>query len=130
MLCTWQSKVDFHVGTASVQSIHRRQFLKQRVLNEYHSYNAALAFMLLGVKVDDSICTHGPPVFQIQGELRHLSGSFLHEESKCPSYCQLYAYDPNMAYRHCITQNDNLLLNTMQVLQQVMWDYNTYTPIY
>lgn len=40
-------------------------------------YNAALAFTSLGVKVDHSIAGHGPPVFRIQGELRHLSGSLL-----------------------------------------------------
>ena len=93
-------------------------------------YNAALAFTSLGVKVDDSIHGHGPPIFRIQGELRHLSGSLLPEESERPYYSQLYVYDPNMAYQHRVSRNENLSLNTMRILQCVMWDYNTYTPIY
>ena len=93
-------------------------------------YNAALAFTSLGVKVDHSIEGHGPPVFRIHGELRHLSGSLLPDESEHPSYSQLYIYDPDMAYRYRITRNDNLSLNTMRILQRLMWDYNAYTPIY
>ena len=93
-------------------------------------YNAALAFTSLGVKVDTSIVGRGPPVFRIHGELRHLSGSLLPEEGQAPSYSQLYIYDPDVAYQHRISHNDNLSLNTMQTLQRVMWDYNAYTPIY
>ena len=47
-------------------------------------YNAALAFTSLGVKVDDSVVGHGPPVFQIHGVLKHFSGSLLLEESVPP----------------------------------------------
>ena len=93
-------------------------------------YNAALAFTSLGVKVDDSLQGRGPPVFRIQGELRHLSGSLLPEESARPCYSQLYIYDPHMAYQHRISRNENLSLNTMRILQRIMWDYNAYTPIY
>jgi hypothetical protein len=93
-------------------------------------YNAALAFTSLGVKVDHSIVGRGPPVFRIHGELRHLSGSLLPEESEVPCYSQLYIYDPDMAYRYRISRNDNLSLNTMRSLQQVMSAYNAYTPIY
>ena len=60
-------------------------------------YNAALAFTSLGVKVDQSL-GQGPPVFRIHGELRHLSGSLLPEESARPSYSQLYIIDPHEAY--------------------------------
>ena len=93
-------------------------------------YNAALAFTSLGVNVNRSIVGCGPPVFRIQGELRHLSGSLLPEDSQSLCYSQLYIYDPNMAYQYHISRNENLLLNTMQTLQHVMWDYNAYTPIY
>jgi hypothetical protein len=93
-------------------------------------YNAALAFTSLGVKVDQSVLGRGPPVFRIHGELRHLSGSLLPEESTSPSYSQLYVVDPHEAYRYHILRNENLSLHTMQTLQQVMYDYNTYTPIY
>lgn len=93
-------------------------------------YNAALAFTSLGVKVDHSIAGRGPPVFRIHGELSHLSGSLLPEESEAPTYSQLYIYDPHMAYRYRISRNENLSLNTMQILQDVMTNFNTYTPIY
>lgn len=93
-------------------------------------YNAALAFTSLGVKVNDSLRGHGPPVFRIQGELRHLSGSLLPEQSRPPCYSQLYIYDADMAYQHRISRNENLSLNTMQVLQHLMSDYNSYAPIY
>ena len=89
-----------------------------------------MAFTSLGVKVDTSIVGRGPPVFRIHGELRHLSGSLLPEEGQAPCYSQLYIYNPDVAYQHRISRNDNLSLNTMQTLQHVMWDYNAYTPIY
>jgi hypothetical protein len=89
-----------------------------------------LAFTSLGANVDRSIIGRGPPVFRIQGELRHLSGSLLPEDSERPVYSQLYVYDPEMAYRVRISRNENLSLRTMQILQGVMSDYNTYTPIY
>ena len=65
-------------------------------------YNAALAFTSLGVKVDQSIVGHGPSVFRIHGELRHLSGSLLPEESEPPSYSQLYVYDPDLEIKICL----------------------------
>ena len=93
-------------------------------------YNAAFAFTSLGVKVDDSIVGRGPPVFRIHGELRHLSGSLLPDECQSPSYSQLYIYDPDLAYRHRISRNENLSLHTIQILQHVMSNYNAYAPIY
>ena len=93
-------------------------------------YNAAFAFTSLGVKTDQSLLGRGPPVFRIHGELRHLSGSLLPEESSPPSYSQLYIIDPHEAYRYRVLRNDNLSLETMQILQHVMRDHNVYTPIY
>ena len=93
-------------------------------------YNAAMAFTSLGVKVNESVLLHGPPIFRIHGELHHLSGSLLPKETVAPCYSQLYIYDPHAAYQYCISQNKNLSLNTMQVLQYVMSNYNAYAPIY
>ena len=67
---------------------------------EIVQYNAALAFTSLGVKVDHSIVGHGPPVFRIQGELTHLSGSLLPEPNVNPCYSQLYIHDPQTAYQY------------------------------
>ena len=93
-------------------------------------YNAALAFTSMGVKVDQSLHGHGPPVFRIHGELKHLSGSLLSEEFHSPSYSQLYIFDPHEAYRYRVARNEDLSLNTMRILQQVMIDCNPYTHIY
>ena len=93
-------------------------------------YNAALAFTSLGVKVNESVLGHGPPVFRIHGELRHLSGSLLPEDSVPPCYSQLYIFDPHEAYQYHILRNKNLSLHTMHILQRVMHDHNVYAPIY
>ena len=93
-------------------------------------YNAALAFTSLGVKIDHSINSRGPPVFRIHGELRHLSGSLLPQESHRPSYSQLYIYDPHEAFQQRVFRNENLSLNTMRVLQGVIHDHNPYASIY
>ena len=93
-------------------------------------YNAAMAFTLLGVKIDRSFVTPGPPVFCIHGELKHLSGSLLPERDVNPSYAQLYIYDSHAAYEFRVSRNGNLSLQTLLLLQQVMRDYNPYTDIY
>lgn len=93
-------------------------------------YNAAFAFTSLGVNIDRSLLGHGPPVFRIHGELRHLSGSLLPEDSASPCYSQLYIFDPHQAYQYRVCRNENLSLNTIRILQRVMCDYNVYTPIY
>ena len=93
-------------------------------------FNASLAFTSLGVKVDETLLNRGPPVFRIHGELRHLSGSLLPEESVAPCYSQLYIYDAEEAYRQRISRNDNLSLHTMHLLQGILSTYNAYSPIY
>ena len=93
-------------------------------------YNAALASTSLGVKVNHSIARHRPPVFCIHRELSHLLGSLLPEESEVPTYSQLYVYDPHIAYQYCISCNENLSLHTMRILQDIMQNFNRYTPVY
>ena len=109
-----------------VEDTHEAKEFRSNIVQ----YNAALAFTSLGVNIDHSINNRGPPVFRIHGELRHLSGSLLPEEFHSPSYSQLYIYDPHEAFQHRISRNDNLSLNTMRVLQRVMYDYNPYASIY
>lgn len=83
------------------------------------------------VKVDQSVVGL-PPVFRIHGELGHLSGSLLPEESVRPSYSQLpvYIFHPHEAYRNRVIRNENLSPNIMRSLQKLMLDHNAYTPIY
>ena len=102
--------------------------------NDFHKnimqYNAALAFTSLGVKIDHSIVGCGLPVFCIHGELTHLTGSLLPPDNVHLSYSQLYIYDPHAAFGYRVSQNENLSLNTMVVLQQLMRTCNAYTPLY
>lgn len=102
-----------------------RDFRKHMV-----QYNAAMAFTSLGVDIDRSFLTPGPPVFRIHGELKHLSGSLLPESNVNPSYAQLYIYDSHAAYEYRVSRNGNLSLQTLLLLQQIMRDYNPYTNIY
>jgi len=61
-------------------------------------YNAALAFTLLGVKVDTKINDgRGPYVFHIHGGLNHRIGDLMPVEGQQPVYAQLYIYDPQVA---------------------------------
>ena len=102
--------------------------MRLKISSQISFNNAALAFMSLGVKVDQSVLRHGPPVFWIHGELRHILGSLLSEESVPPHYLQLYIFDPHEAYWYHILRNENLSLHTMQILQHVMHNYNAIHP--
>ncbi|THV03739.1 hypothetical protein K435DRAFT_561317, partial [Dendrothele bispora CBS 962.96] len=95
-------------------------------------YNAALAFTSVGVSVDDSVNHrgHGPPVFRIHGELKHLSGSLLPREGSAPSYAQLYIIDPHAALQYRMQRNSNLRQDTMWSLQTLLRAENPYSSIY
>ena len=72
------------------------------------SFNAALAFTSLGVKIDRAVLNgRGPYAFRIQGALHHLSGPLEPEEGVRPSYAQLYFYDPEEALDHRMQQPAN-----------------------
>ena len=61
----------------------------------------------LGVKEDHSINQgNGPPVFRIQGELAHWSGTLLPEPGHSPVYAQLYIYDPSTAVGYRMANNN------------------------
>ncbi len=71
------------------------------------AYNRAFAFTSLGVKEDHSINQgNGPPVFRIQGELAHWSGTLLPEPGHSPVYAQLYIYDPSTAVGYRMANNN------------------------
>ena len=105
---------------------HKRANFHKNIMQ----YNAALAFTSLGVKIDHSIVGCGLPVCCIHGELTHLTGSLLPPDNVHLSYSQLYIYDPHAAFGYHVSQNENLSLNTMVVLQQLMRTCNAYTPLY
>src|SRR6266550_7236054 len=82
------------------------------------AYNHAFAFTSLGVKEDHSINQgNGPPVFRIQGELAHWSGTLLPETGHSPVYAQLYIYDPSTAVGYRMANNNGSALrhDTMEI---------------
>ena len=86
-------------------------------------YNRAFAFTSLGVKEDHSVNRgNGPPVFRIQGELAHWSGSLLPEPGHSPVYAQIYIYDPHIAVTHRMANNtgSGLRLDTVEVLEGIL----------
>ena len=56
--------------------------------NNLWRYNRTFAFTSIGVKEDHSVNSahRGPPVFRIQGELFHRTGSLLPAEGQHPTY--------------------------------------------
>lgn len=96
-------------------------------------YNRALAFTSLGVTEDHSVNRgRGPPVFRVQGELCHRSGSLLPDPGHKPIYAQLYIFDPHVALQYRMQNNpqSHLRDDTMALLQDVIRDHHQYAPIY
>ncbi len=95
-------------------------------------YNRAFAFTSLGVAEDHSVNLgrRGPPVFRIQGELFHRSGSLLPYAGRSPTYSQLYIYEPRNALQHRIRNNSDLRPDTLNVLQSIMNTGNPYAQMY
>ncbi len=98
------------------------------------AYNRAFAFTSLGVKEDHTVnCRNGPPVFRIQGELAHWSGSLLPQPGHPPIYAQLYIYDPRSAVAQRIANNSKrsvLRSDTMEILEDVLRTNHQYAPVY
>ncbi|KAF8348758.1 hypothetical protein F5887DRAFT_879745, partial [Amanita rubescens] len=98
------------------------------------AYNRAFAFTSLGVKEDHTVnCRNGPPVFRIQGELAHWSGSLLPEPGRPPIYAQLYIYDPRSAVAQHIANNSErsaLHSDTMEILEGLLRANHQYAPLY
>ncbi|PPQ72835.1 hypothetical protein CVT24_012881 [Panaeolus cyanescens] len=96
-------------------------------------YNQALAFTSLGVTQDHTInAGRGQPVFRIQGELHHHTGSLLPPQGRAPVYAQLYFYDPRSAVdlRMANNQHRQLRRDTMESLQQIIYENHQYAPLY
>ena len=73
-----------------------------------------------------------PPVFHIQGELAHWSGSLLPEPGRPPVYAQLYIYEPHTAVVHRMSTNadSGLRQDTMELLEEVIYTHHQYAPVY
>ena len=96
-------------------------------------YNAAFAFVSLGVNVDSSLnnaAAPAPYVFRIHSELGHRAGSLLPEAGVVPSYAQTYIYDPRAARATRVMRNNDLSLCTLQSIQAALLAWNPYVRIY
>ncbi|PBL03182.1 hypothetical protein ARMGADRAFT_1094064, partial [Armillaria gallica] len=95
-------------------------------------YNRAFSFTSLGVNEDHSVNLHrrGPPVFRIQGELYHRSGSLLPSHNQAPSYAQLYIYEPRDSIDHRCHNNHDLRRDTITLLETILRTHHQYALIY
>ena len=94
-------------------------------------YNAAFAFVSLGVKIDQAITNApGPYCFRINGELHHLSGALLPENGGNESYAQIYIHDPaaQLGMRQRLNQNLDPIIMTN--LQAMLHETHPYIPLY
>ena len=94
-------------------------------------YNAAFAFVSLGVKVDHAITNApGPYCFRINGDLHHLSGSLLPENGENESYAQIYIHDPAVQLGMRQRLNQNLDPIIMTSLQAMLHETHPYVLLY
>ena len=94
-------------------------------------YNAAFAFASLGVKIDHAIANApNPYCFCINGDLHHLSGSLLPENSENESYAQIYIHDPTAQLEMRQRSNQNLNPIIMANLQAMLHEINPYVLLY
>ena len=94
-------------------------------------YNAAFAFVSLGVKVDLAITNApGPYCFRINGDLHHLSGALLPENGANESYAQIYIHDPVAQLDMRQRSNQNLDRTIMNNLQAMLHEINPYVQLY
>jgi len=95
-------------------------------------YNRAFAFTSIGVMEDHSYnkIHRGPPIFRIQGELVHRTGSLLPSPGKNPIYSQLYIYEPRLALQFRIQNNSDLRPDTLRTLQDIIGCSNPYAHLY
>ena len=96
-------------------------------------YNDALAMTSVGRTLDPSVFGGvGTYVFKVHGALSHHAGSLLPQPGKHPVYSQLYIYDPADAlnYRMTNQHNRDLLRDTMQILQDMLYRHHPGVQLY
>lgn len=90
------------------------------------SYNNALGFTSMGVKLDSSVQNSrgGAYAFRIHGSIYHRIGSLLPPESSAPSFAQIYVYDAEneINNRHAVASHVDI--GTLADLQTLMHDVN------
>ena len=96
-------------------------------------YNDALAMTSVGCTLDSSVLGGaGTYVFKIHGALFHHADSLLFHPGEHPVFGQLYIYDRADALNYCMANqhNQNLLHNTMQILQDMLYHHHPGIQLY
>ncbi|KAF9511332.1 hypothetical protein BS47DRAFT_1299019 [Hydnum rufescens UP504] len=130
-LLSMQLDFDPNYVLPAIQHEHSRNYL-----NNIQKYNAAFAFLSLGVKIDERItgAGGGPYAFRIHGKLSHLHGALLPEAGHDISYAQMYIHDTQEALAHAHQQqvacNQGTTPEIMLELQDMMHANNPYIPMY
>ena len=95
------------------------------------SYNNAVSFTSLGVKLDRAICntldTAGVYTFRIQGALHHSMSSLLPPPGERPRFAQVYMFDSAQEQLDLHSEtHPNLQLDVLQLLSAVLQAVNPY----
>lgn len=114
-------------SSCSLQFICCRETPSKRIPIEYHSIQCRSRFHLFRRQ---SRWFHRRSRTTCLSNPRPTHSSLLPETSVNPQYSQLYIYDPHSAYQYRVSRNSNLSLNTLSILQQVMFHHNSYSAIY
>ena len=119
-----------------LQLFTREDYHSKHFLENICSYNAAFAFVSLGMKTppqnDPELPQTGVHQFKVRGELYHSLGSLLPEGDKNPVYAQLYIMTPETALEKRMANNagSGLQPDLMSVLDDCLHRHNQFYGLY
>ncbi|KAG1813501.1 uncharacterized protein BJ212DRAFT_1482413 [Suillus subaureus] len=122
-MCCLQGQVNFPPFPAWPPEL-RQAYTDRTFISKIHQYNSALAFISVGVNIEDhALQGSGPNAFHIHRSLHHLMGSLIPPEGLQPSYAQLYIYDPEEATNICATcpGNEGLDRHILRELHDMLY---------
>ncbi|KAI0685638.1 hypothetical protein BC835DRAFT_1289763, partial [Cytidiella melzeri] len=94
-------------------------------------YNAALVFTSFNVNMQNiNTGGRGPWIWKMGYQLYHQTGSLLSLEGRRPTYAQLIFYDSREALDERMGRNCNLRRDTMELLQNILFESHRYTRVY
>ena len=101
--------------------------LARTFLQHVRSYNNALSFTSLGVKVDAISHTRGVPVFKIQGQLHHFIGTLLPLPGQDVQFLQTYVCDNSFSTR---TNPQGLNVELLMELKDLLMRINAFAQAF
>ncbi|KAK6021271.1 hypothetical protein OSTOST_13057 [Ostertagia ostertagi] len=95
-------------------------------------FNTALSFTSMGAKVDERVTGRGggPPVYRIQGEVRHRIGSLLPEAGRNPLFAQFYVCDTQIGDTNRPAVISASQTQLCRELQAMLTEVNPYARAY